>query len=163
MRTSSISDIPAGTGTSYPSFLRELETLLSRNGIIPHRQPVTAGIHPKENRTGSDSDSQLAVGRVVIYIEEHLAEQLSLEKLAEEARLSKYQLIRRFRAERGATPWQYLIERRIERARELLKEGVPPGEVAVETGFYDQSHLHRTFQEETGHTPKEYQERHSDE
>jgi transcriptional regulator GlxA family with amidase domain len=143
---------------TFPLFLQELNNLLWNSGITPFRLPVTAGSKRTENKFHSSPESGEIVGRVILLLEEHLTDSPSLKQLADEVRLSKYQLIRRFREETGVTPWQYLIGKRIEKARELLEEGVPPGQVAVESGFYDQSHLTRTFREELGTTPKEYQE-----
>lgn len=145
---------------SYSSFLKELRILLGNVGITPTRQPITANANRKKNKIGKNSDTQPTIGRVIIYIEEHLTEQLSLDKLAEEARLSKYQLIRQFRDEKGTTPWKFLVGKRIEKVKKLLENGVPPSQAAVEAGFYDQSHLNKKFREETGCTPKEYQEEH---
>jgi transcriptional regulator GlxA family with amidase domain len=76
------------------------------------------------------------VGRIIVYIEEHLTEQLSLEKLAEEAQLNKYQLIRLFRKEQDMTPWKFLISKRIDKVKKLLEEGLSPGQAAVEAGFF---------------------------
>lgn len=149
---------PRNTEISYRSFLKELGTMLAGFGVAPARRLITAEADRNQNRSGSNPDPETTVGRIVIYIEEHLAEQLSLERMAEEARLSKFQLIRRFRDELGSTPWKYLVGKRVEKAKELLEQGVPPGQTAVETGFYDQSHMHRAFREETGQTPKAYQE-----
>ncbi|HLR26305.1 MAG TPA: AraC family transcriptional regulator [Fodinibius sp.] len=135
------------------SFTRELYQLLSRAGIS------ASGNRPanSQSRSVSDLKIQPKIGRVIVYIEEHLSEQLSLEKLAEEAHLNKYQLIRLFRKEQNTTPWKFLIGKRIDKAKEMLEKGIAPGQIAVETGFYDQPHFSRSFREETGRTPKEYQ------
>lgn len=86
-------------------------------------------------------------------MEEHLTEALSLKELAGEV-----QLICRFREAEGTTPWEYFLEKWIDETRELFEHGVPPGEVAAKPGFYDQSHLNKVFKNDTGQTPKEYQE-----
>lgn len=148
------------TEITYRLFLKNLNALLKESGIEPFRQPITANADRKKNGTEKTSDTQPTIGRVIIYIEEHLTEQLSLDKLAEEARLSKYQLIRQFRDEKGTTPWKFLVGKRIEKVKKLLENGVPPSQAAVEAGFYDQSHLNKKFREETEQTPKEYQEEH---
>lgn len=145
--------------TSHQSFLADLRTLLKECGITHSRLPIRADVKKKENKLSPSTEkSAQQVGRVILHIEERLTEELSLEELAEKAGLSKYQLIRRFREEEGITPWKYLIRKRIDKAKKLLAAGTPPGQVAAETGFYDQSHLNRIFREETGNTPKEYQQ-----
>ncbi|QES04770.1 AraC family transcriptional regulator [Streptomyces venezuelae] len=62
-------------------------------------------------------------------------------------------LVRAFSRAFGIAPHQYLTARRLERARGLLLDGHPAGEVAVATGFYDQSHLSRSFKRLVGTTP----------
>ena len=56
----------------------------------------------------------------------------------------------------GIAPHQYLTSRRVDRARRLLLDGRPPGEVAALTGFHDQSHLTRHFRRLVGVTPGRY-------
>ncbi|MEV6791061.1 AraC family transcriptional regulator [Streptomyces sp. NPDC051320] len=65
-------------------------------------------------------------------------------------------LVRAFSGAYGITPHQYLMARRIDRARRLLLDGQRPGEVAVATGFYDQSHLTRHFKRVVGTAPGRY-------
>lgn len=144
---------------SYHAFIRELEYLLNTANIATGRKRVSASVESRKNRIGTEPVAPTPkIGRVIIYLEKHLADELSLDQLAEVAQLSKYQLIRKFRSDVGTTPWKYLIRKRIDKARELLEAGMPPGQTAVETGFHDQSHLNRAFREETGTTPKAYQE-----
>lgn len=147
------------TVSPYISFFRQLNLLLKQSSIAPSRLPAMAEQNREKNGFElSGAELSPRIGRVVIYMEEHLAGDLSLEKLAEEARLSKFQLIRHFRDELGTTPWKSLIKMRIEKVKELLKQGIPPAQAAAETGFYDQSHLNKVFRAETGLTPREYLE-----
>jgi AraC-like DNA-binding protein len=62
-------------------------------------------------------------------------------------------LVRAFRREYGLPPHRYVVGRRLDRARRLLLDGVPIAEVAVRTGFHDQSHLTRHFRALLGTTP----------
>ncbi len=144
----------------YQLFIIELNEVLKLSGITPYRRPVTAGADREKNWI-DPSTQQISqpVGKVIIYMEEHLSDNLSLEELAGEAKLSKFQLIRKFQEEQGTTPWKFLIGKRINRAKELLEKGLSPGQTAAETGFYDQSHMNKVFREATGFTPKEYQEK----
>lgn len=142
------------------NFLAELNFLLKSCGIAPARHPILAEFQQKKNSPDSSIEkTDQKLGRVIIYMEEHLAEDLNLEGLAAKVNLSKYQLIRRFREEEGTTPWKFLVSRRVEKVKELLEEGSPPGQAAMESGFYDQSHLNKVFREEVGLTPKQYQEK----
>lgn len=91
------------------------------------------------------------------FIEASLDQDLSLDVLAEEAGVSVYALPRAFRHHFGATPHQYVLARRMARARELLADtDLPICEVALETGFSSQSHLASSFKNHTGVTPNAY-------
>ncbi len=92
------------------------------------------------------------------YIEDNLAESVSLEELARLANLSPFHLARVFRDEVGLPPHAYQTQARLGRARELLLWGYPVARVAQETGFADQSHLTRRFKRLVGVTPGRYAE-----
>jgi AraC-like DNA-binding protein len=105
-------------------------------------------------RTGRERH---AVLRVDDYVHSHLADDIHLDELAVAAGLSKYHLLRVFRAERGVTPHGFQRRLRVAWARVLLASGVPPATVAVEVGYHDQSHLTRSFKRTTGVTPARFQ------
>jgi AraC family transcriptional regulator len=95
---------------------------------------------------------------VVDYIHAHLGAEVSLDELAAVAHLSPYHFARLFKNSTGLPPHQYVIARRIERAKELLRARVRPAlaEVAAEVGFADQSHFTRHFRRLVGVTPKRF-------
>jgi AraC family transcriptional regulator len=95
------------------------------------------------------------IRRVTDHIERHLDGDLSVDRLADLAGLSPYHFIRLFRAATGTTPRQYVIRRRVERARELLTGGSGIAEAAARVGFSSQSHLHRYVRRLLGLTPGE--------
>ena len=86
-----------------------------------------------------------------------LEEDLSLSELARQLGGNPFTLLRRFKEATGITPHAFRLNRRIDRAKELLRAGVEIAEVALQCGFYDQSHLHRHFQALTAMTPRQYQ------
>lgn len=81
------------------------------------------------------------------------AQPLSVPELAREAGLSTAYFAAVFREETGLAPHDWLIARRIEKAKALLGRGESPAAVAAATGFADQAHLTRTFRARTGETP----------
>jgi len=88
------------------------------------------------------------------YIESHLGENISIVRMAELAGLSVFHFARAFRQSFGAPPHSYMLRRRIERADHLLKDtGLALSEIALSTGFSDQSHFARHFRRITGMTP----------
>lgn len=97
-----------------------------------------------------------AVKRAKEYLDMLPQENVSLERLAQEAGLSVYYLCRVFRRETGLSPHRYQILRRVNLAKALLAKGTPISQVAVETGFYDQPHLTRHFKRVFGVTPGAY-------
>ena len=103
-----------------------------------------------------------AVKQVKGYLEQHYAEAVSLEDLAQLTQLSRYHLVRVFGKTVGVPPHAYLRQVRIRRAKELLALGQTPAEVALVTGFTDQSHLTRWFRRLWGYTPGHYQSSNSD-
>jgi len=92
--------------------------------------------------------------RVSTYIEEHLAEDLSLSELAAVAYLSSYHFARLFKASTGFAPHQYVIGRRIERAKLLLSTtNWSLAAIAHAVGFAHESHLALHFKRLTGLLP----------
>jgi AraC family transcriptional regulator len=94
--------------------------------------------------------------RALAFIDEHIDQSLTLTDLAAVAGLSSSYLIRQFKHTTGLAPHQYLIRRRVERAKELLVAGkLTIAEVAATVGFADQSHLNRHFKRLLGVSPRE--------
>ncbi|WP_330349086.1 helix-turn-helix transcriptional regulator [Streptomyces sp. NBC_00582] len=81
---------------------------------------------------------------------------VGLEEAARVLRAHPAHLVRAFSGAYGIAPHQYLTSRRVERARRLLLDGMPAGEVAAAAGFFDQSHLTRHFRKSVGVTPGRY-------
>jgi AraC-like DNA-binding protein len=99
--------------------------------------------------------AQTAVARAREYLHARVLEPVTLDELARVAGLSRYHLVRSFRAVHGLAPHAYLSALRCARVRRLLLAGVPP--VAIEAGFFDQSHLTRHFVRAFGMTPAAFQ------
>lgn len=92
--------------------------------------------------------------RVTEYIDAHLARDLSLAALADTVGLSPYHFARAFKAATGLAPHQYVIGRRVERAKDLLHDGDHTvAAVAAAVGFAHQGHLARHFRRRVGVTP----------
>jgi AraC-like DNA-binding protein len=99
-----------------------------------------------------------AVQQVKSYLEQHYAEDVSLADLANLTQLSRYHLLRVFSSYAGVPPHAYLRQVRVRHAKDLLSAGRSIAEVAVSTGFNDQSHLTRWLKRLWGVTPGQYQQ-----
>ncbi|MEW6731725.1 MAG: AraC family transcriptional regulator [Acidobacteriota bacterium] len=97
-----------------------------------------------------------AVKQLKHYIENHYAEDISLDSLSRLTHLNRYYLNRVFRETVGIPPHAYLRQVRVKHAKDLLASGQPIADVAIATGFNDQSHLTRWFKRLWGFTPGQY-------
>jgi AraC family transcriptional regulator len=94
------------------------------------------------------------------FIEENLAEDLTIAKLATVAHVSPFHFAREFKAATGQSPHRYVTQQRIERAKLLLSvTRLSVSEVAYRVGFSNQSHFTAQFRKATGTTPKGYRDR----
>lgn len=97
--------------------------------------------------------------QVLLYIDDNLARDISLADVASVAGLSVSHLKVLFRQAFGIPVHQYLIRRRLERAKDLLSEGkLPISQIAFETGFAHQSHLARHMRRVFGVSPRTFKE-----
>ena len=95
--------------------------------------------------------------RVIEYIEDNLEGDLSLQAMAAEVDISPLYLARAFKSAVGQSPHQYVLARRIERAKELLRNtDLPVVDVALSSGFSSQSHLSHWFIRQVGVSPAVY-------
>lgn len=111
-------------------------------------------------KTGAPSRGGLAPGvrrRVMDYVDAHLAEPLTLDRLAGVAALSTYHFARMFHTSFGEPPHAWVRARRLARARELLAAGKGDlAGIAQACGFGNASHLARVFRDAVGVTPGQY-------
>jgi AraC family transcriptional regulator len=99
------------------------------------------------------------LSRIKEFITENLEEDLSLAEISAVADLSQFHFARAFRKSTGLTPQQFLMQQRIERAKELLaKNDLPIVEISLRTGFKNQSHFTSLFRKFTRLTPKVWRE-----
>ncbi|MDF2678816.1 MAG: AraC family transcriptional regulator [Brevibacillus sp.] len=90
------------------------------------------------------------------YLESNYSHPITLDQLSDLTKVSKYHLLRSFTKQNGISPYSYLETIRIGNAKKLLEQGVPPMEVAFQTGFSNQSHFSNFFKKMIGLTPKQY-------
>jgi AraC family transcriptional regulator len=100
------------------------------------------------------------VRRVLEFIESNLSRQLTLSELARVADLSLHHFARMFKSTIGEAPHQYVLERRVEHAKKMIR-GTDDSlvEISLSSGFCSQSHFTATFHRLMGLTPAQFQER----
>ena len=119
-------------------------------------QYYAARKHPLHN---SISLSQKSIQQAIEYINEYLTEDLSLEAIATSIGMSKYHFCRLFRQEMGLTPWQYVIQQRIEAAKRLLANPqLSIAQISRRLGFSTQGQFTNFFRKHVGVSPKQYRQ-----
>jgi AraC-like DNA-binding protein len=140
--------LPASTG----KFRLDVDSLFWRprvDALLAGRQPAEPG-----SRLGL---TPATLRRIRSYVESHIDGDLSLSTLAKVAGLSLSHFARAFKKSEGMTPSGFVLECRVERARKLLLDTtLPLSEIAIATGFSDQSHLARRFRQRVGVAPSQF-------
>ena len=100
---------------------------------------------------------QRQLRQVLEYIHAHLEQDIKLADLAGSIGMSQFHFSHLFKQSIGTSPYQYLLQQRIERAKQLLKQTDRSiVDIALECGFNSHSHLSKQFRQLTGMTPKSY-------
>ena len=140
--------------TSYPtgvSYGEALGTMLAAHLV---RRYAVFDPHPRADRNRLTGDQ---LRSVVDYVEDRLDSSLSLHDLAGVVGMNVYSFLRSFSRSTGMPPHQYILRRRVERAKTLLiHRQLSIAEIAVRCGFYSQSHLTTAFHRLTQLTPHDF-------
>lgn len=123
-----------------------LAALATLFGLAPSDRPAPA----------DDADRDDPASRARAYLDMHFAEPVTLEAVAAAVGLSRFQLVRAFARRYGLTPHAWLLRRRVNHAKALLRAGTAPAEAALASGFADQSHMGLHFRRLVGLTPAAY-------
>jgi AraC-like DNA-binding protein len=133
------------------------DTLACEEALAHACDPLLARHATAAAPAGADDSGDMA------RVRERLADgSLQAPSLAELAACagagSRFQLLRRFRQAYGVTPHAWLLQLRAERARGLIRQGIPLADAAAQAGFADQSHMTRIFGRQFGFTPGAWQQ-----
>ncbi|WP_199336037.1 AraC family transcriptional regulator [Nostoc sp. FACHB-110] len=148
----------------FSALKAELELSKLGGNLLIDSLQTTLAIHLLRNycvskpkfSTYSHGLSPATLQQVKQYIHEHLHHNLQLGELSAIAQLSPYYFLRLFKQCMGITPHQYILQCRLEKAKYLLKNSeLNIAEIAVQTGFSDQSHLTKCCKRRFGVTPKQ--------
>lgn len=96
------------------------------------------------------------INQVLLYINENLTDNFSLDNLAGRFYTSKYYLSRQFKQFTGLSLYQYIMKKRLIMSRNLLRDGSPVMDACMQSGFNDYSNFLKAFKREFGKNPRQY-------
>jgi AraC-like DNA-binding protein len=105
----------------------------------------------KKEKAGKDRPLSV---RIIEYINDHLSEELSIPAISEKFYISDSKLSRIFKQYIGASPWEYILAKRLITAKDLIDKGASAGEAADKCGFKDYSSFYRAYIKRFGCSPK---------
>lgn len=97
---------------------------------------------------------------VTEYINQHYADSLTIDQLAEQFFVSKYHLMHEFSQKTGTSVYRYLMQQRLHAVCDLLGRGTVPNEAYLQCGFKDYANFYRAFRSAYGQSPREYARAH---
>lgn len=154
---------PAVRQSELVPTLRELHSMINNGGGLLRKQELfyifigdLINAFAEEPSPGEGKNESREISAICAFIESNYAENITLNELAALSGRGKYSLLRLFAREIGITPYRYLETIRINRAKLLLEQDEPLTEIALKTGFSDQSHFTNFFKKFIGLTPKQY-------
>ncbi|MED7670952.1 AraC family transcriptional regulator [Pseudomonas moraviensis subsp. stanleyae] len=131
----------------------KLEALAKQSAAVEFFSELQLRLNPADQPI---LEPNFKLERAAEFIREHCTEVLSLEAICAAAQLSPSYLIRAFKQRYGMTPHAFLVNQRIQFARERLRSGRLIADVAHEAGFADQAHFQRAFKQHLAATPGQY-------
>ena len=133
---------------------RRLSDLLCQQLMIGINRDVRSSATAKEAPESYRIDQKIE--EILRYISDHLQENLSVESISKKFFLSRYYLMRRFKDVTGYTLHQYIRQKRILRAGELLRAGTPVMKAAEQVGYTEYSTFLRAFQSTFHVSPRDF-------
>ncbi len=113
----------------------------------------------KKTLSTKNSDKK-SINRAIDFIEHNFNQEFSLEEVAATANYSPFHFIRVFKSETGKTPFQYLLDIKINKAKEkIYNSNKTISDICYECGFNNRSHFSFIFKRKTGNSPSKYRQR----
>ncbi|MBT3368130.1 MAG: helix-turn-helix transcriptional regulator [Nitrospina sp.] len=146
-----LSEIQAGNKNGK-LFIENIVSILAFHFVKNYSKEQSSGL--VENVSGFTSKE---IEKAFYYIDKNMSESVKIENLAEEFGISKFNFIKRFKSSTNVTPHQFIIRKKLERSKNLLKEGsLSLTDITYMLNFSDQSHFSNSFKKMYGMTPREF-------
>jgi len=113
-------------------------------------------LNARESLETSDIEFDESISDILSYINENLDKDLSIESISSRFFISKYYLMHKFKKQTGYSVHNYILQKRLIAAGELIRKGMPTMEASIECGFKDYSSFVRAFKKMFGNSPKKY-------
>lgn len=150
------SEAAAAVGEVYNAILSDAPRLEKEEAFFYLLEQILQEYaSPFEALKQDEPDEQIKM--LCAYMEQHFAENITLEDMLSMTSFGKSYLLRSFTKQVGVSPYRYLQTIRIGKAKKLLEQGTEPIDVADRAGFSHQSHFTNFFKSFIGLTPKQYQ------
>ena len=154
-RVSSLIELPVEEGSCLEHFIAPVAAAIREERIELLEQLAEAFSAFLKNREGFVPNSQMLT-RVQRHIIRHISEDLTIERLSQLFSYHPNYFIRLFRQETGYTPYQYIVQQRMQYAVTQLNKGLPNEEVCYACGYTDSSTFTRAFRKYYGVAPQKY-------
>lgn len=138
----------------FDRFGKEAKISLCINDLLLH---VNRTIYEQEH-PATPKEEQSLYQNLISFIERHLEEDLSLDRLSNEFYISKYHIAHVFKENLGMSVHQYIMKKRLTQCRDAILSNADIMEAALRCGFSDYSSFYRAFKKEYGMSPKEFKE-----
>ncbi|MBL4739413.1 MAG: AraC family transcriptional regulator [Sneathiella sp.] len=130
--------------------------LLEQESELLKMADILVGQNGKINKTRSRSSVDHLILKARDYIHENIRGDITLDEISDEINISKFHFLRLFREQIGITPYQYVLNHRVNQARKALEKSLSLNDVVFDYGFADLSHFNRRFKSVYGVTPNSY-------
>ncbi len=149
--------------SEWVSVIRELHQIIMEEEIDFRKEEIFFFLleqlieeYTEQTLPAGNIEQSMEVRVICEFLENNYMENVTLNDLCKLTGLSKYYLLRSFTKQKGISPYSYLETIRIDKAKKMLEQGILPIDVALQTGFSDQSHFSNFFKKYIGLTPKQY-------
>lgn len=137
-------------------FLKDTPLLEKEEKIVEFISELFLRFCDKNRAVHSYKRTSMHIKKIKSYIDDNFLEDILLEDIASHVKISVVHLIRLFKDEFSLSVHSYILNKKVHLAKELLSQNTPIAEAAQMSGFFDQSHLNRSFKRVFQLTPKEY-------